>query len=298
MPARVGRVRIAVAMRTYVRIALGFVSWQYFNAPWKDLERILSDRHAPLPASPATAAPSPPRRQGSVPYAELHCHSNFSFLDGASHPEELVDEAARLGLEALAFTDHNGFYGIVRFAEAARALGLRTVFGAELTLSASNGSASNGSASNGSASNGSANKGSASKGKGSSSSRVGPADPKGRHLLVLARDPQGYALLARAISEGQLAGSKNAHESTMNAWSNSEGPAPATIGSCSAAAARARCPQRWSTRARPRRPQSLSGWSPISVVRMWLWSCGTTACRSIRFATTGSLHWPCRIVSG
>ena len=49
-------------------------------------------------------------------YAELHCHTNFSFLDGASHPEELVAEAARLGLAALAVTDHDGFYGIVRFA--------------------------------------------------------------------------------------------------------------------------------------------------------------------------------------
>ena len=69
-----------------------------------------------------------------MPYAELHCHSNFSFLDGASHPEELVTEAARLGLEALALTDHNGFYGIVRFAEAARELGLPTIFGTELRL--------------------------------------------------------------------------------------------------------------------------------------------------------------------
>jgi error-prone DNA polymerase len=43
-----------------------------------------------------------------VPYAELHCHSNFSFLDGASHPEELVEEAARLELDALAITDHDG----------------------------------------------------------------------------------------------------------------------------------------------------------------------------------------------
>ncbi len=67
-------------------------------------------------------------------YAELHCHSNFSFLDGASHPEELVEEAARLGLAALALTDHDGFYGVVRFAEAARDVGLPTVFGAELTL--------------------------------------------------------------------------------------------------------------------------------------------------------------------
>ncbi len=65
----------------------------------------------------------------TVPYAELHCHSNFSFLDGASHPEELVSEAARLGLDALALTDHDGLYGVVRFAETARALGVASVFG-------------------------------------------------------------------------------------------------------------------------------------------------------------------------
>ena len=69
-----------------------------------------------------------------VAYAELHCHSNFSFLDGASHPEELAEEAARLGLAALAVTDHDGFYGVVRFAHAARECGLPTVFGTELTL--------------------------------------------------------------------------------------------------------------------------------------------------------------------
>ena len=67
-------------------------------------------------------------------YAELHAHSNFSFLDGASHPEELAAEATRLGLSGLALTDHNGLYGVVRFAEAARAFGLPTVFGAELTI--------------------------------------------------------------------------------------------------------------------------------------------------------------------
>ena len=67
-------------------------------------------------------------------YAELHAHSNFSFLDGASHPEELAAGAVRLGLAALALTDHNGLYGVVRFAEAARAFGLPTVFGAELTI--------------------------------------------------------------------------------------------------------------------------------------------------------------------
>src|SRR5487761_2100752 len=54
-------------------------------------------------------------------YAELHAHSGFSFLDGASDPEELVAEAVRLGLGALALTDHHGLYGVVRLAEAARA---------------------------------------------------------------------------------------------------------------------------------------------------------------------------------
>src|SRR5437870_8721340 len=74
------------------------------------------------------------QEQEPAVYAELHCHSNFSFLDGASHPEELVEEAARLGLEALALTDHDGMYGVVRFAEAAKVVGMPTVFGAELTL--------------------------------------------------------------------------------------------------------------------------------------------------------------------
>ena len=69
-----------------------------------------------------------------VPYAELHAHSTYSFLDGASSPEELAEEAERLGLHALAITDHDGFYGIVRFAEAAETLQVKTVFGAELSL--------------------------------------------------------------------------------------------------------------------------------------------------------------------
>ena len=189
------------------------MSWSYFNAPWKTLESILSDRHAPLPALPASprkqvSVPGLPRKQGSVPYAELHCHSNFSFLDGASHPEELVTEAARIGLEALALTDHNGFYGVVRFAEAARAAGLRTVFGAELTLSPT---ALSPTALSPTALSPTALSPTKQSSSGLSNlSRPGPADPKGRHLLVLARDPRGYALLARAISEGQLAGKKNA----------------------------------------------------------------------------------------
>ena len=72
------------------------------------------------------------RRAGRVPYAELHCHSNFSFLDGASHPEELAEEAARLGLEALALTDRATLTGIVRAHAAAKQAGLKLVIGARL----------------------------------------------------------------------------------------------------------------------------------------------------------------------
>ena len=68
-------------------------------------------------------------------YSELHCHSNFSFLDGASHPHDLVSRAVDLGYEALAITDHDGFYGAPRFRIAAAEAGLATVFGVEVGLS-------------------------------------------------------------------------------------------------------------------------------------------------------------------
>jgi len=67
-------------------------------------------------------------------YAELHCHSSFSLLDGASNPEELVAAAKVLGLRALAITDHNDLGGIVRFAEAGKELNFPVIIGAEITL--------------------------------------------------------------------------------------------------------------------------------------------------------------------
>src|SRR5271163_679006 len=134
------------------------------------MERLLDSkpRHAgtPTPSGPAEDGPmshkrgryTPPREAGSarssVAYAELHAHSAYSFLDGASTPEEMVEEAARLDLRALALTDHNGLYGAVRFAEAAVELDVRTVFGAELSLG--------------------------------SEARTEQPDPPGPHLLVLA----------------------------------------------------------------------------------------------------------------
>src|SRR5687768_9859043 len=69
-----------------------------------------------------------------VPYAELHCHSAYSFLDGASHPVELAAAAAEQGHEALALTDHDGLHGAMEMAQALTALGVRPITGAELTL--------------------------------------------------------------------------------------------------------------------------------------------------------------------
>jgi error-prone DNA polymerase len=139
----------------------------------------------PAPGQPAGERPDrpAPRRipaTAVVPWAELHCHSSYSFLDGAATPSELVAEAARLGLEVLALTDHDGMYGIPQFAQAAARLraggvALGTVFGAELST-------------------------------GLSAGQNGVPDPEGRHLLVLARDPEGYARLCAVISAAQLAG--------------------------------------------------------------------------------------------
>lgn len=129
-------------------------------------------RGAYQPPGDTRAARSP--ATPPVAYAELHAHSAFSFLDGASTPEELVEEASRLGLRALALTDHDGLYGAVRFAEAAAELELRTVFGAELSLGGE--------------------------------ARTETPDPAGPHLLVLARGPEGYRRLSRQLAAAHLAG--------------------------------------------------------------------------------------------
>ena len=180
------------------------MGWNNPPVRWGELERVLSGRpglelpHRPRdeqhpgdggdspawtrrrgryqdPDPPDPDLSDPEERGSRVPYAELHCHSNFSFLDGASHPEELVEEAARLGLDAIAITDHDGLYGVVRFAEAARELDVKTVFGAELNL-------------------------------GLTAPRSGVPDPGGEHLLVLARGPEGYRRLSRTISDAHLRG--------------------------------------------------------------------------------------------
>ncbi|MFH5208655.1 error-prone DNA polymerase [Antrihabitans sp. NCIMB 15449] len=167
--------------------------WNSGPPTWSELERVLSGRPGrtnPEAMYPGDGGDSPAwsRKRGEyqaapidsidgpvVPYAELHAHSAYSFLDGASHPEELVEEAVRLGLEAIAITDHDGFYGVVRFAEAAKELNMKTVFGSELSLDTTD-------------------------------ARTGSPDPDGTHLLVLARGQEGYRRLSRAIATAHLAG--------------------------------------------------------------------------------------------
>jgi error-prone DNA polymerase len=162
------------------------MGWHNPPISWTELERRLSGSHV-LDNPDGDGAPGFSRKRpayeavvrrpetAGVPYAELHCHSDFSFLDGASDPESLIEEAVRLGLHALAITDHDGFYAASRIAEAAGAYDLRTVYGAELSL-------------------------------GLSTPQNGIADPEGHHLLVLASGVSGYHRLAGAITEAQLRG--------------------------------------------------------------------------------------------
>ena len=91
-------------------------------------EQPASKLHVPAPSRDLPAAAIPPVR-----YVELRCKTNFSFLEGASHPDELVNEAVRLGYAGMAVTDRNSLSGVVRAHVAARKLGFKLVIGAEVT---------------------------------------------------------------------------------------------------------------------------------------------------------------------
>jgi error-prone DNA polymerase len=161
------------------------MGWENPPVSWRELQRRLTwgtpghtENQAPNELRLSRSASASLSRPDGPPWAELHCHSSFSFLDGAATPGELVAEAARLGLETLALTDHDGMYGVPQFAQAAARLRdsgarLATVFGAELSLGATGNQ---------------------------------DPDPAGRHLLVLARDAEGYRRLCAVISAAQLAG--------------------------------------------------------------------------------------------
>ena len=136
---------------------------------------------------PADDKPQPPEGE-VVPYAELHGHSNFSFLDGASSPEHLVEESVRLGLHAIALTDHDGFYGAARFGETAASYDVTTVYGAELSL-------------------------------GLTGPQNGVADPDGGHVLVLAERQEGYTgCPERSPKPTSQAGRKAGRSTTRRTW--------------------------------------------------------------------------------
>src|SRR5581483_7734257 len=123
------------------------------------------------------------RPMRSLRYAELHSWSNFTFLAGASHPEELADRAVALGLSALALTDRDGLYGAVRFAKAAKAAGLAAICGAELTFDAPE--------------------------LRPRRRTLTPAELDSfPRIVLLAQDERGYANLVQLISLAQMRGSK------------------------------------------------------------------------------------------
>ena len=104
---------------------------------WSRVERILSGRKASAPVSVehlGRDSTAPTAGASTVDFAELHAISSYSFGRGASEPEAMVARAVELGLRGLAIVDRDGFYGLMKFAEAAAEVGLPTVYGAELTL--------------------------------------------------------------------------------------------------------------------------------------------------------------------
>jgi error-prone DNA polymerase len=111
-------------------------------------------------------------------YVELHCHSAFSFLDGASLPDELVPAALQLGYDTVALTDHNSVSGSMEFAVSARALGLRPIHGAEIDLEPDDSRAAR---------------------SGEAGCRAG-RKREGRHLTLLVADTRGWSNLCRILT--------------------------------------------------------------------------------------------------
>jgi len=155
----------------------------------------------------------------SSPYVELHAHSGFSFLDGASHPEELVLRAKELGYPALALTDHNGLYGSMEFARAAKEEGIQAITGAEVSIDPATVPGLEGWGASASAPP-STNKTPPNKTRlnsgrspGMNTTVHGPALPPdlepvspdiGFHLTLLAETPTGYANLCRLLTQAHM----------------------------------------------------------------------------------------------
>src|ERR1700676_5138107 len=117
-------------------------------------------------AGPSRAMAGPSRGMKMAPtppYVELHCHSAYSFLDGVSLPQELLQSASDMGYQALALTDHNSVSGSMELAQAARESGVRAIHGAEIDVTTA-------------------------------------AAPDARHLTLLVRDARGWSNLCRILT--------------------------------------------------------------------------------------------------
>ena len=141
-------------------------------------------------------------------YAELHCHTNYSFLDGASHPFELVARAAELGYTALGVVDHDGFRGAAKVHRAATHVGMPVVYGTEVGMPLDF-----------------AEVASRPKRRPEPQAPPTPKPRRGRirrmhgskpttkavtdHLVLLAPDPAGYAAISHFVTKGQYRGAKD-----------------------------------------------------------------------------------------
>lgn len=149
-------------------------------------------------------------------YAELHCHSNFSFLDGASHPEDLVERAVQLEYRALALTDHEGFYGAVRFSQATQATGIPAVYGVEIGLADKDDSSDpflRAEEHDIRPRPQSPRRGRIRRSHGSKT--TAPLDTD--HLILLAGSPQAYSTLSGFVTKGQFRGEK---DRAVHLWSD------------------------------------------------------------------------------
>jgi error-prone DNA polymerase len=123
-------------------------------------------------------------------YVELHCHSCFSFREGASTPLELVLEARRLGYPALALTDHDGLAGAMEFAQAAKQWDMKPIIGAEVTLRGGIETTTPRVETRGFK-------------KGEAAGFI-PQTMSNTHLTLLAETARGYANLSRLLSHAHL----------------------------------------------------------------------------------------------
>ena len=151
-------------------------------------------------------------------FVHLHLHTEYSLLDGACHIDELVDQVAKLGMKALAVTDHGNMFGAVALHDAARAKGIKPIVGCEVYVA-----------------------------PGSRHEKTGSGIEEAyNHMTLLASDEAGYHNLVKLVSIGYTEGFYHPRASTRSCW-----PRTAPGSSASPAASPARSPRTCARATRP-----------------------------------------------